>query len=113
MIKVFIAKNPTEAHLVEGLMRSQGIEAEVRGEALFAVNGAPAIASMRPSVWVPGPREQVEQAEKILARYHGGSVPMPGSGWTCPECGEAHEAQFTDCWHCGSAQPAQGGPAPS
>ena len=111
MIKVFIANNPSEAHLVQGLLSSQGIAAEVRGAALFSVSGAPAVPSMRPSVWVPGERDQVEQAERILARYHGGSVPIPGNGWTCPECGEAHEAQFTDCWQCGSTQPAQDGPA--
>ena len=105
MIKVFIANNPSEAHWVQGLLASHGIAAEVRGASLFSVSGAPAVPSMRPSVWVPGEREQVEAAERILARHQGLARPVPGSGWTCPECGEAHEAQFTDCWQCGGSQP--------
>jgi hypothetical protein len=35
MIKAFIARNPTEAYLVQGLLRSRGIPAEVRGESQF------------------------------------------------------------------------------
>jgi hypothetical protein len=34
MKKVFVARNPAEAHLVKGMLESHGIRAEVQGEAL-------------------------------------------------------------------------------
>ena len=104
MIKVFIAKNPTEAHLVQGLLRNKGIPAEVRGESLFSVEGAAAIPDMRPAVWVPAEQDQMRLVEEVLAQYQGLPTAVEGPPWTCPGCGEVNEPQFTDCWKCGSAQ---------
>lgn len=28
-----------------------------------------------------------------------------GGPWRCPECGEEIDAQFTDCWKCGTSRP--------
>ena len=108
MIKIFIARNPTEAHLVQGLLQAKGIQAEVRGESLFSVEGGASVAGMLPSVWVPGEREQVEVAERILARYRGQGPVFDGSPWTCQGCGEVHGPQFTDCWRCGAQGAASG-----
>jgi hypothetical protein len=105
--KVFTAPNPTEAHLLLGLLDAAGIEAEIRGEALFTtMKGASVIPGAQPEVWVPDPR-QLDRALELVDRYQRGEVAaLPGAaGWRCPDCGEEHEAQFTSCWKCG------GGPA--
>ena len=105
MIKIFIAKNPTEAHLVQGLLRNKGVLAEVRGESLFSVEGAAAIPEMRPAVWIPAEHDQLRLAEAVLAQYRGEPSAVHGLPWTCPGCGEVSEPQFLDCWKCGTAHP--------
>ena len=51
-MKVFVARNPTEAHLVRGMLEAAGIEAEVRGESLWGTRGeTPLDDDTLPSVW--------------------------------------------------------------
>jgi predicted RNA-binding Zn-ribbon protein involved in translation (DUF1610 family) len=33
-------------------------------------------------------------------------VGRPRATWTCPNCGEKVEEQFTQCWKCGHNRPA-------
>jgi hypothetical protein len=102
--KVFIARHPTEAHLVKGLLELEGIESEVRGEALFGALGQLAItADTLPSVWIQED-DQIEQAIRIISRYEQGfgSHVIIGKLWCCPKCGELLEPQFASCWQCGT-----------
>src|SRR5262249_36399119 len=53
MKKVFVARNPAEAHLVKGMLEAAGLKAEVRGEALWGTRGeTPLDAETSPTVWV-------------------------------------------------------------
>lgn len=107
MRKVFVAQHPTEAHFVQGLLGAEGIEAEVRGEALFGVRGeTPVTSDTLPSVWVAEER-QAENALAIIAGYQRGNglADAAGRAWRCPRCGEELESQFAMCWKCGSARP--------
>jgi hypothetical protein len=54
-----------------------------------------------PSVWVP--ESQAERAIRLVALTQGGA--SEEGDWTCPQCGEDIEGQFTDCWQCGTAHP--------
>lgn len=108
MPNVFIARNPTEAHLVLGLLDAAGIDADIRREALFTtMEGAAAVPGAQPEVWVLDPA-QVERARELVGRYQRGeATPDPGAAaWNCPDCAEEHEPQFTSCWKCGAAMPA-------
>lgn len=106
MPKVFTAQNPTEAHFVMGLLQAEGLDAEVRKESLFTtVGGAGALVGMLPEVWALNP-DQITQARAIVDRYASGKInaspAMPP--WTCAQCGESHEPQFTSCWKCGAVK---------
>jgi hypothetical protein len=101
MTKVFVAQHPTEAHLVAGLLASQGIGAEVRNEALFNVRGeVPVTPATLPTVWVLNDQD-ADSALEIL-RDHTPSQPdtSPEPPWTCGACGEQVDAQFEACWNC-------------
>ena len=106
MTKVFTAQHPTEAHLVAGLLASGGIQAEVQGEALFAARGeVPATAATLPSVWVLDDG-QVGDALQLLGERQAETAAGPTEQpWTCSQCGEVVEPQFTTCWKCGAAKP--------
>ena len=102
--KIFIARHPTEAQLVKGLLELEGIESEVRGEALYGSLGGLAITEdTLPSVWIHDD-SQIDQAMRIVSRYeHGfGSHVIIGKLWCCPKCGELLDPQFTSCWQCGT-----------
>jgi len=106
MLKVFTAPNHAEAHLVLGLLQTAGIFSEVRGESLFSIEGAAAISSMSPSVWVKD--DQAKDALDIITRCSKGesTIGSEEASWQCTGCGELHEPQFTDCWNCGARKPA-------
>ena len=101
MKKVYTATNPAEAHMVAGLLEGAGLEAEVRGADLFhTVNGATAVPSMLPAVWI-GDEDRLPEALALVEAYRLGGQ---GDPWTCAACGEVHEAQFSSCWKCGAGQ---------
>ena len=105
--KVFVAQHHAEAHLVSGLLQANGIVAEVRGEALFTTIEAPSvIPGAAPEVWVSNPAH-VPLALDLVRRFSRGEA-LPGSlgpPWQCPKCSETLEAQFTQCWNCGTVKP--------
>lgn len=107
MKQVYAAQNPTEAHLVAGLLEQEGIRATVRGDALFTtVDGGGAVLGMRPTVWIEDP-DQEPEARALAERYARGEVlSHPGDApWTCSACGEPHDPPFTSCWRCGAERP--------
>jgi hypothetical protein len=117
MQHVYTARDEMDASFVQGLLRQEGIEAVVQGQALGEVWGSlPLSANSLPGVWVP--EADVERAAPIVERYRrtdeANAVDddeagvRPRATWTCPQCGEKVEEQFTNCWKCGHSRPAGG-----
>ena len=107
MKRVYTAHDPTEAHLVKGLLEVEGIEAIVQGEHLFPLRGSlPVTSDTNPSVWVVND-EDFDQGRVIARAYDQGAHTRQPSArpWHCPQCGENLEGQFTACWKCGAIRP--------
>ena len=104
MKQLHAARHALEAHLVRGFLESHGIAAEVRGE--YLTSGMGELPADVCSVWVRDDA-QYAQANELLIAFLKGSFARQFSGerWTCAQCGEALEGQFTACWNCGSARP--------
>jgi Putative prokaryotic signal transducing protein len=69
MKKVYVAQNPAEAHLVKGMLESNGIRAEVQGEALWGTRGeTPVTPETLPEVWVLDDDEE-EEAVRLVEEY--------------------------------------------
>jgi hypothetical protein len=104
--KVYVAKNPVDAHLLKGLLECERIDAEVRGEFLYGVRGeVPITPDTCPSVWVLVDADY-DRAMELVSTFREGESPDPAEGepWRCI-CGEENERQFTECWSCGKARP--------
>jgi Putative prokaryotic signal transducing protein len=104
--KVYIAKNPADAHLLKGLLEGENIEAKVRGEFLYGVRGeVPITPDTCPSVWVMDDSDY-DKALELVSTFREGESPNPieVEAWRC-SCGEENESQFTECWSCGKARP--------
>ena len=70
MRKVFVARNPPEAHLCVAALEAEGIEAVIQGEELSgAQGGIPVGAATAPSVWIVND-EDAEAAALVMARFH-------------------------------------------
>ena len=106
MKKVYIAKNPADAHLLKGLFEGEDIEAEVRGEFLYGVRGeVPITPDTCPSVWVMDDADY-NRAMELVSIFREGEPPnlIEGEAWRC-SCGEENEGQFTECWSCSKPRP--------
>lgn len=98
--QAYVARNLAEAHLIKGFLESDGIACEVRGEHLIPAYGqVPITYDTLPSVWVEDGR-RVTARQRIEQALHG----KLGARWECSSCKELLEAQFTECWRCGSAR---------
>jgi hypothetical protein len=107
MKQVFVARTPTEAHLVKGVLETRGIRAEVRGEALWGTRGEiPLTPDTLPTVWVLDDL-QAPEAVRIVEEYSSSASAsgLEAQGWRCPVCGEQLESQFSECWKCGANRP--------
>ncbi len=93
---------PDAAH-VYNLLCAAGIEAELRNACLVGAMGEIPMAETWPQVWVRGARDR-DLARECLRQAKG---PVQAPAWTCTQCDEWLEGQFTACWHCGAAR--QGG----
>jgi hypothetical protein len=107
MIRVYGARDITEAQFVMGLLEAEEIQAVIQSGALQAVLGeVPVTPESLPSIWV-NPAD-ADRAMTIINELNKGGPAAIGAGpsWTCPKCGEVLEGQFTSCWHCGTERPA-------
>ncbi len=100
-MKIFIAKNPAEAHIVCELLRTEQIQCEVRGEGLFGLKGElPFGDDTDPYIWLFAPEQQMKAAG-IVDDYQRQAQPNHYKDWYCPHCSEINEGQFGACWRCG------------
>jgi len=111
MQHVYTARDEMDANFVKGLLNQQGIQAIVQGQSLGEVWGSlPLSAESLPTVWVPD--GDLARAMPVVEEYRRtdeanavDDAERPRSTWTCPNCGEKVEEQFTQCWKCGHNRP--------
>lgn len=97
-MKIFTADNPTEAHIVCGLLRTAAIDAEVKGESLFSLQGElPFGEETSPTIWLNQPNK-LDKALEVISDYK--STIFDGIAWKCTHCDAENEAQFAICWQC-------------
>ena len=106
MKRVYLASNLMMAHMIEALLKDNGIVAYVRGETLNFYSGATPMDGMGPAVYLANDedyaraRELVEDFERVRD-----SAAAEEDAWECPACGERMGPQFMACWKCGAARP--------
>lgn len=116
MQHVYTARDEMDASFVQGLLKQQGIEAVVQGQALGSAWGTlPLSAESLPTVWVPD--GDLARAIPVVEEYRRTDEANASDDerrgaratWTCAQCGERVEEQFTQCWKCGHNRPAAPG----
>jgi len=102
------ANDPMEAHWLVGVLETHGIAATVQGELLFGTRGETGLGpSSLPEIHVAD--EHVQRAAELIEEALRGrptTAPAETEKWTCLGCKEEISAQFSACWSCGEARPA-------
>ncbi|MBM7071655.1 DUF2007 domain-containing protein [Shewanella sp. 202IG2-18] len=97
--KCLLAKGTLiEIHAWKGLLETQDIEVELKGEALLGATGEFGLDASYAEVWVK--KDKIDHARNILD-----SMQQQGESWCCRECGEKNESNFELCWQCGTEAP--------
>ena len=100
---IHTAKHPTEAHLIRGMLEAEGVRALVKGDQLYGAYGE---LPVLPTVWIFDDALAMHADRLVIEFLRGSAAHKYGhQRWTCAQCGENLEGQFTDCWKCGAARP--------
>jgi hypothetical protein len=97
---VYRAASLVQVAHARNVLISAGIECELRNQYLAGALGDLPMLETWPQLWVDDALESA--AKRALATAAAASKGPP---WTCWQCGEQLEAQFTSCWRCGAAFP--------
>jgi hypothetical protein len=88
--------------ILEAALTSRGIACEIRGAYLGGASGGLPPTEAWPELWLLD-ESMVDKAKQIVEDT---PLEVPtGSPWTCPECREEVESQFSECWNCGFERP--------
>ncbi|KGC03150.1 DUF2007 domain-containing protein [Burkholderia multivorans] len=84
------------------VLEAAGIGCELHNRyATGALGGIP-VDACAPELWLDDERDDALARRLLDAASRG---PAAGAApWRCRHCGEALEAQFTACWHCGTVR---------
>ena len=108
-----IYSNPDFSHVehLQAELKSHGIACEIRTSRSSPLMNRPLSVSR---LWIldasrTGQARQIVQAvldetddDEFGDAQALESEPPEGSPWTCPQCGEDVDGQFSVCWNCGS-----------
>jgi hypothetical protein len=95
---VYRAASLLQVAHARNVLISAGIECELRNQYLAGALGDLPMLETWPQLWV----DEAFEAGALRALANAAAAPV-GAPWTCWQCGEELEAQFTTCWRCGAA----------
>jgi len=102
MKRVYSAEYLVPVIHVRNLLEAEGIRCELRNERLGGVVGEIPFLETWPELWVA--ELDFERARELIElEVHSQGVEEPA--WTCPDCKEPVEGQFSECWNCGHDRP--------
>jgi hypothetical protein len=97
--RIYTAESIVQVTHVKNLLAAEGIHAQLRNERLGGVIGEIPFLETWPELWVE--ELDFDRAQELIEQeLHGPGLDEPP--WTCTECGERIEGQFTECWNCGA-----------
>ncbi len=104
LTKLFTSPTVAEVGLLQGLLEQNGIRCVMRNEQTAMASGAIPFTDTWPELWVLNEADTAK-AQELLNQWQSAST-SSSEPWTCPNCGEEVEGQFTACWNCSKPRAA-------
>jgi len=100
VIKVYTAGSLQDAHILLGLLRTQGIDARILNASAYGGLGEIPFDQAYPELWLVDPAD-LGRARIVFEAFDRPVEDAPDA--VCPACAEQNPASFAVCWHCGTA----------
>ena len=94
--------NALEIHHLKNVLETEGIRCWIKNELLSRLAGEVPFVECAMELHLLREEDRV-RAEALLEAWRRGVT--GGPPWTCAECGELLEGQFSACWKCGAPKP--------
>lgn len=101
MKRVYTAHTPLLVGHMRNILESEGIRCVIRNDNLLGGAGELPPNETWPELWV---EREIDEARAIQLVRNTLDYEPSGEPWTCKQCGEVLEPQFTECWHCGESR---------
>jgi Putative prokaryotic signal transducing protein len=95
--RVFRAASLLQVAHARNVLTAAGIDSELRNQYLAGALGDLPMFETWPQLMV----EDSLESAALRALERAAAAPL-GTPWTCGQCGEELEPQFTSCWRCGA-----------
>ena len=105
-VRVYTGPVLANLAIIRDVLESYGIACETRREYLGGAAGELPPIETWPELWVFD-ESRVEQARQLVQEAL--EPPTASTSWTCPQCREDVESQFSECWSCGAERPEGAG----
>ena len=102
MVKVMVSQSLVEIEALKARLEEVGIPCLVKNQYTSSLAGEVPFAEVFPELWVTRD-EDVSRAKELLQQWRDAES-APGPAWTCRQCGERHDSQYTECWKCGAGR---------
>jgi len=100
MKQVYIASDMIDAELFKDYLLTLRITAIVKGAMLTGIIGE-IPTNTYPTVWIDDERDYALARKAVVNYEHENMKSANGEKWSCLQCGESIEPQFSQCWSCG------------
>ncbi len=107
MKRVFRGPSLLQVAHARNVLLAAGIASELRNQYLVGALGELPMLETWPQLYV----DDVDE-HRALKALKLAATPSGGAPWTCENCGEGLEPQFTACWRCGKESSVSGGAPP-
>ena len=101
MKRVYSAEDGLMVDYIRRVLTAEGIECIIKNQTLSGAMGELPPSECAPEVWILED-DNHEKSQAIIDALSQ-APPKTLTAWRC-RCGETIDAQFSDCWKCGSAR---------
>ena len=98
MKKLYVSQSLIDVESRKELLDQAEIPCTIKNQRSAMLGGEVPFAEVFPELWVLQD-EDFERAQSLLKDWEE-APPLDNRAWTCANCGEIHQKEFTTCWKC-------------
>jgi hypothetical protein len=102
MKKIYTSPDRLMVFHLKNILESYNIDCIIKNDFLAGAAGELPPHECWPEIWLKDDKKYEKALQILEKNYFADDVTPPS--WTCTQCGEKLEGQFTACWQCGESR---------